>query len=74
MSKIKVRKKRKRGMSATKRNLFIDIAIGLGFLVVYNQDITGDTLHEWLAMALFVGLFTHLVLHWKWVVNITKRL
>jgi len=65
--------KRKKRVSPTKRNYFIDIGIALGFLTVFSQDITGDTLHEWLGLALFVGLITHVLLHWKWVINITKR-
>ena len=64
---------RKKRTSPTKRNYFIDIGIALGFLTVFSQEITGQTLHEWLGLALFVGLFTHLLLHWKWVINITKR-
>ena len=66
--------KKKKRMSPTKRNLILDIVIGLGFLLVYTQDITGETLHEWLALSLFAGLITHLILHWKWVVNVTKRI
>lgn len=72
MSKT-VTKQKRRGLSATKRNLIWDIGIGLGFLVVFNQEITGDTLHEWLALALFAGVLAHILFHWKWVVNITKR-
>ena len=68
----RARKPRKR-MSATKRNLFWDLGISFGFLLVFFQDITGETLHEWLALALFAGLFAHVLFHWKWVVNITKR-
>ena len=70
----KTQKQRKKKMSPTKRNYFVDIGIALGFLIVFSQEITGETLHEWLGLALFVGLFTHLLLHWKWVVNITKRI
>ena len=70
----KTEKQRKKSMSPTKRNYFVDIGIALGFLIVFSQEITGETLHEWLGLALFVGLFTHLLLHWKWVVNITKRI
>ncbi|MCA9939023.1 MAG: hypothetical protein KC418_10285, partial [Anaerolineales bacterium] len=58
---------RKWGISPTKRNLIWDIGIGLGFLVVFNQDMTGKTLHEWLAMALFAGVIAHIIFHWKWV-------
>lgn len=68
----KARPKKKR-MSATKRNLMWDMGIGLGFLMVFFQEITGETLHEWLALALFAGLIAHVAFHWKWVVNITKR-
>ena len=67
------KKQQKRGISPTKRNLIWDIGIGLDFLVVFKQDLTGKTLHEWLAMALFAGVIAHIIFHWKWVVNITKR-
>lgn len=71
----KRRTKKKKGLNkATKRNLLIDAALSVGFLATFSQEITGQTLHEWLAMALFVGLTTHLVLHWKWVVGITKKI
>ena len=63
----------KRRMNVTKRNLFWDIGIAAGFLVVFSQEITGDTLHEWLGMALFVGLLAHVLFHGQWVVTITRR-
>ncbi|GJM41834.1 MAG: hypothetical protein DHS20C20_21160 [Ardenticatenaceae bacterium] len=50
-----------------------DIVIGLGFMVVFSQEITGETLHDWLAFALFAGLITHLALHWKWIVTNSKK-
>ena len=68
-----VRKTKKKGMSATKKNYMIDIAIALGFLVVFNPDATGIAIHEWLSLGLFAGLITHVILHWKWVVSITKK-
>ncbi len=69
-----VKKKKKKGLSKANKNLLIDAAISLGFLATFAQEITGQTLHEWLAMALFVGLTTHLALHWSWVVGITKKI
>ena len=66
-------KKRKRGISAAKRNFYWDMGIGLGFLAVFSQEITGETLHEWLGLALFAGLLAHVIFHWKWIVNMTKR-
>ncbi len=66
--------RRKKKMSATKRNLFWDIGITAAFIATFSQEITGETLHEFLAMGLFVGLIAHIIFHWKWVVNITKRM
>ena len=65
--------KKKRGMSATRRNLYWDIGLAVGFLAVFSQEITGETLHEWLGLALFVGLFAHVAFHWQWIMTITKR-
>ena len=65
--------KKKKGINATKKNYFWDIGIATGFLLVFSQEITGETLHEWLALALFAGIITHIIFHWKWIVNISKR-
>ena len=70
---VAVASKRKKKVSPVKRNYFWDLGMSAGFLLVFWQDITGETLHEWLALALGVGIITHVVFHWKWVVNITKR-
>ena len=66
--------KRHRKMSTSKRNLFWDIGMTASFIAVFSQDITGETLHEYLALGLFVGLIAHLLFHWKWLINITKRI
>ena len=48
--------------------------------VHYEQTIlllghhTWDTLHTWGSIAMIAGVFVHLVLHWKWMVCMTKRL
>ena len=37
--------------------------------------LTRDTwrdLHDWVAVALLVMIITHLVLHWRWIVHMTK--
>lgn len=65
---------RKKKSNPTKRNLYIDTAIGGAFLVALAPGITGLTVHEWLGLAFSGALLTHLLLHWKWVVSITKRL
>gem|GEM_PF-320837 len=33
---------------------------------------TWNTLHEWSALAMIAGVIVHLVLHWRWVVNMTR--
>ncbi len=32
-----------------------------------------DTLHTWSSLALIVGVFAHLVLHWAWIVAMTRK-
>ena len=34
---------------------------------------TWNTLHTWSSLAMIVGVGLHLVLHWKWLVAMTKR-
>ena len=34
---------------------------------------TGQAIHEWLGIAFGVGIVTHLLLHWKWIVNVLRR-
>ncbi len=33
-----------------------------------------NSLHTWSSVIMVIGVFAHLVLHWKWIVNMTKRL
>lgn len=61
-------------LSVARRNLYLDVAIGLGYLVALNPGWTGLQWHEWLGVAVGGALITHVVLHWRWVVAITKRL
>jgi hypothetical protein len=52
-----------------KIHLLIDAIVFFGFLVVYEQKIASQGIHEWLGLAIFVTLLVHLILHWKWAVN-----
>jgi hypothetical protein len=54
-------------------NLYVDIAILIGFLVSYEPALTGITVHEWLSLAFTCALIVHLLLHWNWVVQITLK-
>lgn len=31
-------------------------------------------LHKWGGIAMMVGVLLHLVLHWKWIINMTKNI
>lgn len=54
-------------------NYLVDIAIFLAFLVTMNPHATGMSVHEWLGIAFGGAIMTHLLLHWQWIVNITRR-
>ncbi|MFN8456464.1 MAG: DUF4405 domain-containing protein [Anaerolineae bacterium] len=62
-----------RKLSPTKLNLLVDIVILMVFLVDYDPAITGLTLHEWIGIPLALIGMLHLLLHWKWVVETTRR-
>ncbi len=59
-------------MSA-KTNLALDLTIFIAFLVVANPSLTGNTIHEWLAVAFAAAIVTHLLLHWKWLVAVSAQ-
>ncbi|MCX6070874.1 MAG: DUF4405 domain-containing protein [Chloroflexi bacterium] len=55
---------------STRTNLWVDVAIFIGFLVALEPNLTGITIHEWLSVALALMLVLHAALHWDWVVKI----
>ncbi len=60
-------------LGSTLRNLLVDGAIFAGFLLATDPHATGQTIHEWLGLAFGAGIITHLLLHWKWIVNVVRR-
>lgn len=60
-------------LNANKVNLTIDIAIFLIFLVTMAPRFSGLLLHEWLSIAFGATIFVHLLLHWQWIVQVTRR-
>ncbi len=60
-------------LGSTIRNLLVDTAIFVGFLLATDPHATGQTIHEWLGIALGVGIITHLLLHWKWIGSVVRR-
>jgi hypothetical protein len=56
-----------------KLNLFVDIGIFLAFLVAMAPRFSGIAIHEWLSIAFGAAIVTHLLLHWQWIVEVTRR-
>ncbi|MCG3208680.1 MAG: hypothetical protein FOGNACKC_02292 [Anaerolineae bacterium] len=56
-----------------KTNLYLDLVLFMAFLIATEPAATGMAIHEWLGLALGATLFTHLLLHWKWVIAVLKR-
>jgi hypothetical protein len=61
-------------MSATFTNLLVDLGIFAGFLLVSAPHFTGMSLHEWIGVAFGAATVAHLLLHWKWLVAVIKRM
>jgi len=60
-------------ISSTWRNLWVDLAIVSGFLLALQPHLTGMAIHEWLSLALGGAFITHVLLHWRWVFETTRR-
>lgn len=60
-------------LNQNKVNLTVDIAIFVAFLVAMAPRFSGLTVHEWLSIAFGAAIMIHLLLHWQWIVEITKR-
>lgn len=54
-------------------NLVVDSSIFLIFLVVEAPKFSGLPVHEWLGIAIGAGVLTHVLLHWSWITEISKR-
>ena len=54
--------------------LLLDLGTFITLLVVSAPRFTGETIHEWLSLAMGGAIVVHLLLNWNWIVEITKRL
>ncbi|MBI3164480.1 MAG: DUF4405 domain-containing protein [Chloroflexi bacterium] len=59
--------------ASTKTNLVLDLTIFAAFLVIASPALTGNTIHEWLGVAFGAAIVTHLLFHWKWLVEVTTK-
>lgn len=55
-----------------KKNLAIDAAALLVYLVVANPSLTGVGLHEWLGFGVLAVLFVHVLVHVDWCVDAVR--
>ncbi|PKO13775.1 MAG: hypothetical protein CVU39_17265 [Chloroflexi bacterium HGW-Chloroflexi-10] len=65
--------KNKKISNKTLLNLTIDVLFLVAFLVVIDANATGIAIHEWLGMGIVGVILIHVLLHWDWVVKVTKR-
>jgi hypothetical protein len=66
-------KTKKKKFSLTKTNFLIDLIIFVAFLAAMDPRMTGIAIHEWLSIAFGTAVVVHLLLHWDWIVALTKR-
>ena len=65
---------KKRGLSETVKNYWLDIFLFFAFIIDMNTHFTGIPIHEWLGIGFGIALIYHLMLHWQWITAVTQRL
>lgn len=60
-------------MGKMKTNFYLDLFLVTIFLLLMEPKLTGPALHEWVGLAIGLAFLTHIIFHWKWVVETTKR-
>ncbi|MFK7805870.1 MAG: DUF4405 domain-containing protein [Anaerolineae bacterium] len=66
--------KPKKKRSLTQIKLYVDIFLLIGFILVNMPQSTGIPFHEWVSFLFIMPLILHILLDWKWVVSVTKRM
>ena len=56
----------------TRINLFLDLALMLAFVLELEMHFTGRTIHELLGITLGAALLIHIILHWRWIMSVTR--
>jgi hypothetical protein len=60
-------------MKNQKSNWLLDVIILSGFLISFFLNLTGLAVHQWLGVALFLGIMFHMVNHWDWVKSVFSK-
>ena len=61
-----------RKLNRTKVNLFLDMALALAFVAELEYHFVGLRNHELIGVGLGAALLIHVILHWQWIVGLTK--
>jgi hypothetical protein len=69
-------------MNKVKLNYFIDVLLAISFFTCFftglvkwlgiAQSRNSSALHNWSGLIMGLLIFVHLVLHWGWIVAVTK--
>lgn len=62
----------RRKLNKTKVNVFLDVLLTAAFVVEMEEHFTGLQLHELLGLVFGVAFMIHVLLHWDWVVHVTR--
>ena len=65
--------KKSRKFSSSKLNYLIDLTVFIAFLFIMDPRATGIAIHEWLSVAFTLVIIIHLLLHWAWIIAVSKR-
>ncbi|MDM8520128.1 DUF4405 domain-containing protein [Anaerolineales bacterium HSG6] len=60
--------------SSNQIKLYADIILLTAFILTNVPHATGIPLHEWISILFIIPILVHILLDWKWVVNVTKRM
>ena len=61
-------------ISSNQIKLYLDIVLLVAFVLTNIPQATGIPFHEWISVLFIVPLMVHILLDWKWVVSVTKRI
>lgn len=64
---------KKLSINPNKLNLFLDISMALIFAAMMEERFTGLRIHEVVGIGIAVAFLTHILLHWRWVVSVTRQ-
>ncbi len=66
--------KPKRKTSSTQIRVWVNLFFFIIMIVVFSPQATGIPIHEWASFVVIIPFFTHLIMDWKWIVNVTARI